>query len=128
MNSTPFNICFNDGNTVWTNMPLALTELFGLNHRRIKVDLSDVDKIRLSVRVSTVGSTNAVLFLQYSTDESAWSTLTSNLTLNGVASTRVSPWESIPAGAKGDVFIRVVGQGGDGVADPVLGNIYFTYR
>ena len=109
-------------------MPLALTELFGLNHRRIKVDLSDVDKIRLSVRVSTVGSTNAVLFLQYSTDESAWSTLTSNLTLNGVASTRVSPWESIPAGAKGDVFIRVVGQGGDGVADPVLGNIYFTYR
>jgi len=115
----------NIGNTTWTNMPAAVTELFGLAHRRTILYLGACDQIRLVARVSTIGATNAVLFAQYSTDETAWSTLTGNLALGGgVAGTRKSSWAAIPAGAKtSDVFIRVVGQNGDATADPIIGNV-----
>jgi hypothetical protein len=126
---TPYIVSLNTGNVTWTNMPAALTELFGNVHRRNKIDLTDADRIRLVVRVSTVGATNAVLFAQYSTDESAWNTLTTNqVAINGSAATKASAWEDIPGAAKTDIFVRIVGQNGDGAADPVLGTICLHYR
>ena len=121
-------LMLNSGNVTWTNMPTAATELFGNVHRRAKVHLVDVDQVRLVARVSTAGATNAVIRAQYSTDESAWNTLTTDLGINGTASTRASAWQACPAGAKGEVFVRVMGQSGDGAFDPVLGNIYLEYR
>jgi hypothetical protein len=115
----------NTGNVTWTNMPVAVTELFGLAHRRSILHLGACDQVRLVARVSTIGSASAVLFAQYSTNESAWSTLTGNVALGGgVAGTRKSAWGAIPTGAKtGDVFIRIVGQSGDAAADPIIGNV-----
>lgn len=126
---TPCKITINAANVTWTNMPVALTELFGNVHRRLLVDLTDVDKIRLSARVSTVGAASAFIRAEYSTDESVWSNLTGNtLGLNGSPSTRATAWEAIPAGAKGSVFVRIVGSGGDGALDPVLGTIMLEAR
>lgn len=120
---TTRHILINIGNVAWTNMPAAVTELFATVHRRCKADLTDCDKCRLTGRVSTVGAANAVLRVEYSTDESAWSVLSPDMPLNAGAGTKASAWGNVPAGAKGDVFLRVVGQSGDGAADPVIGNL-----
>lgn len=108
-------------------MPLAATELFGNVHRRAKKDFTDVDKVRLVARVSTAGVAAAVIQAQYSTDESAWSNLTTNTIGLNTTGTKATAWESIPVGARGDVFVRVIGSGGDGAADPILGNVYLEY-
>ena len=124
---TPQSILLNAGNVTWTNQPAAATELFGNVHRRAKKDFTDVDKIRLVARVSIASSASAVLQAQYSTDESAWNTLTANTMSISSTGTKATAWEAIPAGARGDVFIRLIGSGADGAADPVLGNIYLEY-
>ena len=125
---TPQSLLINSGNVTWTNMPLASTELFGNVHRRVKKDFTDVDKIRLVARVSTDGVAAAVIQAQYSTDESAWLTLTANtLSLATPTGTKATAWGDLPAGAKGDVFVRIIGSGGDGAADPILGNICLEY-
>lgn len=126
--ATPFYITINVGNVTWTNMPAAATEIFGTAHRRVRKDLTDVNKIRLSARVSTAGSTGSVIYAEYSTDESAWTRLTENLSIATPTGTKASTWEDMTAGARGDVFIRIMGSGGDGVADPILGNIALEVR
>lgn len=111
-------------------MPLARTELFGLVHRRAKLLFADVDAIRISARVSTIGSTNAVLQAEYSLDETAWNVLSPTVAIGGgAAGTRVSAWGVLPAGARNqDVFVRVMGESGDGTADPVIGNVQVEYH
>lgn len=129
LTATPVWASINVGNVTWSNMPSALTEIFGTVHRRIRLSLTDAHKARLTARVSTLGSANAVILAQYSLDESTWFTLTPDLALGGgVVGTRASAWGTIPAQAQTDVFIRVVGQNGDAVADPVLGNIQLEVR
>lgn len=128
MNCTPFKITLAAGTNTWTNQPAALTEFLGGTMHRAKLEFSDVSKIRFSARVNTQGVSGAVLFLQYSTDESSWSTLATNqVSLLGTG-TKVTAWEDLPAGAQGDVFVRIVGQGGNGTADPVIGNVILEAR
>jgi len=125
---TPFSAVLNTGNITWTNMPAALTELLGLVHRRARLTLVDVDTVRLVCRVSTAGVAAAVLRAEYSLNESTWSTLTTDLSLAAVG-TVASTWAALPAGAQGqDVIVRIVGVNGDGVADPVIGNLGLEYR
>lgn len=125
---TPHVLVLNTGNVTWTNMPAATTELFGNVHRRVKKDFTDVDQIRLGCRVSTAGSTGALIQAQYSTDDTNWNTLTTNtLSVATPTGTKVTAWEAIPVNARGDVFVRIIGSGGDGAADPVLGTIYLEF-
>lgn len=125
---TPTSIVLSTGNITWTNMPAASTELLGVVHRRTRFSFIDVDKIRLVVRVSTVGQAGATLSAQYSTDESAWSALTTNTIPIDSTGTKVTAFEALPAGAKGDVFVRIVGVGGNAALDPVFGNISLECR
>lgn len=121
-------VLLTSGRQVFTNIAAGTTEYGANNPFRIKIDLSSANQIRLSCRVLVVGASgSATLFLQYSTDESSWSTLTSNTIAlcTGSAGTRVTAYENVPAGAKSDVFIRWVTTGGDGIADPEIGNLYF---
>lgn len=128
-NAPPCICTLNSGNVTWTNMPAALTELFGNVHRRSLVDLTHAAQARLVVRVSTVGSANAVLAAQYSLDESSWSVLSGVLAIGGgSAGVRATAWDTIPAPALTDVFVRIAGQSGDGAADPILGTIQLQYR
>lgn len=129
-NFPPLCVVINTGNITWSNMPLAATELFGTTHRRVKIDLTYASQIRLMARVSTIGTTNSIIYAEYSTDESAWSTLTANnLAIGGgSAGTRVTAWENVPSGALADVFVRIMGSGGDGAADPILGSVHLQVR
>ena len=125
---TPYKIILNTGNVTWSNMPAAATEFLGTVHRRLKVDLTDADKVRLVARVSTVGQAGATLKAEYSTDELAWNNLTANTIPLGSIATAATAWEAVPAGAKGDVFVRLLGAGGNGTLDPVFGNIMLEVR
>lgn len=118
----PHNYTISVANLAWTNMPAAVTELYGNAYRRVRIDLANADAIRLVFGVSTPGSTNALLFAQYSTDGNTWANLTSSVSIssNGM---KTSAWEGIPSGARGDVWVRVAGQGGDGAADPVISQV-----
>lgn len=105
---------------VWTNMPAALTELGGVDFR-IKADLTGFTEVRFVSRIA--GGTflaGMTMKVQYSTNESAWSDLTPTVATDS-AGTKVSAWTAIPAPAQADVFLRVVGAGGNGAQDPRVG-------
>ncbi len=123
----PQAIPFQVGQTMWTNMPAAETEFAGILARRMRFDLTGVNKVRISARVQTAGAAGSVLRFQYSTDENTWADLTPNVAVDAIG-TQVSAWDYIPGAAQADVYIRLVGSGGNGVADPTFGNIYLQLR
>lgn len=102
----------------WADQPAAVTEF--PEAPRIKVDLTDASQIAFGASVSTAGAAGAVLFLQYSTDESTWNALTINQIAINTTGTKRTAFESIPAAAKADVFIRLVGQNGNATVDPAF--------
>jgi len=121
---TPHKVNLHAGaQVVLTNQVAGLTEFAGTTDRRIRTDLTDCDKVRLCGRVNVAGATGAVLRVQYGTDDTNWSTLTTDLPLDGAVGTKASAWGATPAGAKGDVIIRVVAVGGNGTADPAIGSL-----
>lgn len=123
----PNNYLIAPTNNVWNNMPTALTEVFGNQFRRVQINLSNADAVRLTANITTQGAINAVLFAQYSLDQSNWNVLTSNLNLNPIGF-KTTSWEAIPSGARGDVYVRMVGQNGDGTADPVICQLAIQVR
>lgn len=109
--------------TAWSNMPAALTEFPVAGTLRLKADLTNASQSRLIVRVATAPAANAKIKVQYSADEAAWSDLCS-VTMPATGNkTNVGDWTDVPAGAKADTFLRLVGIDGDGVTDPTFGNI-----
>ena len=113
------------GAVSWTNQPAAETELNGAPRSRTKVDLSRYTRVRMTAAVSTAGAAGSKLRLQYATDgntQAAWANLT-EVPLDNSGQGNISAWAELPAGARGDVWLRVVGVGGDGVIDPIIGNV-----
>lgn len=120
----------NPAGTAWTSMPAALTEYGGTNRTRVKADLTGFTQARLTVAVSTVGNSTAEVRIQYATDgdtQAAWAYLDGvdgpKANITTAANGRVSAWVNLAAGAKGDVWLRVVGINGNGTLSPVLGTI-----
>lgn len=111
--------------TTWTNMPAAATEFTGTP--RTKADLSAVDDVRIVVCVAVVGNAGATLAVQYSTDQNTWATLTETAGISAL-NVQVSAWTPIPVGAKGDVFLRVLGTGGNGTIDPQMKLVQLQVR
>ena len=109
------------------NMPAALTEYKGLTIFRTKVDFTNAASSRLVVRQGVAGATNAKLKVQYATDESTWVDLCLVAVGAGVG-TKAGSWTAVPSGAKGDVFLRLVGIDGDGTADPEFGLIVLQVK
>ena len=109
--------------TAWTNMPAAETEFRNVLNTRTKLDLTTATQSRVIARVGVAPAANAKIKVQYSTDESTWVDLCS-VTMPATANkTNVGTWTAVPAGAKADVFLRVVGVDGNGTADPSFGLI-----
>jgi len=109
--------------SAWTNMPAALTEFRAVLNTRTKIDLTAATQSRVIARVGVAPVANAKIKVQYSTDESVWVDLCS-VTMPATANkTNVGSWTNVPAGAKADVFLRLVGIDGDGAADPTFGLI-----
>lgn len=114
----------------FTNMPSGAQEIAaGTTGRyRTKVDLTNFTSIRCCASVSVVGATNAGFYLEYSTDQSSWTTIGSGsggdiARIGDAIGASVSDWISLPSGAKADVWLRAIGVAGDGAADPVVGRV-----
>jgi len=114
----------------WVNMPAAATELFGETGNRIKADLTRFNELRVVANVITAGYSGAYLYSAYSTNESAWQVLGSGeqCPVDSTSSVQASSWVDIAAGGKADVFIRIQGAAGNGVADPKFGFIAIELR
>jgi hypothetical protein len=77
------------------------------------------------VATASTSATPARLRVQYSTDQTTWlyldGTAGPSVDLNA-AGLQVSPWVNVAAGARAEVFIRVVGLDGN-ASTAVVGNI-----
>lgn len=116
----------------WPNQPLVQTELLGDTFGRTKVEMSGLEEARLVVNVAAAGAvTPAEIRAQYSTDQTTWASLdggTGPAVSIETAGLKVSPWVSLVEMARGDVYLRLVGVGGDGVTDPGFGKIVIQLR
>lgn len=117
----------------WTNMPAALTEVYGTTIRRFRVNLSGTTQYCMGMNQSISGATTARLGLQYSLDNATtWKGMdngvsnspgTTLLEANTVNSGKVSNWATIATEAQTThVLIRIVGVSGNGAADPSFNN------
>lgn len=130
------NLVADSAAVTWTNMPAALTFFAGSHRHVAKVDLSSFTECRLIVnKQATAGAANAVVELRYA---SAFSTSVGSYSQAGQSAVQVavnvqnsvldSDWVSLAAGARADVFLALVGSGGDGVLDPAFGAISAQFR
>jgi len=109
---------------VWTNMPAAVTTWLSSSSGTLTgdatyvTDFTEYTECRLftSLQVAGAGATTLIK-VQYSTDNSTWVDLVS-LTIGNTTGAKDTNWASIPVGARTFIYIRLVGQNGDGAADP----------
>jgi hypothetical protein len=123
---TPYMLHTRVGSSSSWTQPLALTELFGGVGNRALANLTNKTQAWLYVRVSSQGVSGAQIWAQYSADEVTWADLdsagTAVVTLNPAGNKTVGPF-AIASAARGRVYLRIVGTGGDGMTIPTLGNI-----
>lgn len=117
---------------ILTNMPSADTEFTGQGGvgRRTREDLTDYNEVRLVAHLHAAGAAGADLRIEYSTDQSAWQEIGTSSTELGIGSTGVveTAWIDLAAGAKADVYLRVMGKDGDGAADPSITYLAMQFR
>ena len=115
----------------WDNMPSAQTELFGLAASRKILDLSGMQQLNFAVEMSGSGTIDpgSIIDLQYSTNigTPSWTDLNLDLVLT-LSTWTESGWVDIPSAARTKALWRVVGEGGDGVDDPVFVSIQLQAR
>lgn len=118
------------GSITWASMPQALTEFNNATRTRMKADLTGRTQARaLVLCVTGNNSVNTpVLGVQYSLDQSAWNFLDDSAgpvvsVATGGGILVVSNYVTLAANAKADVFLRVIGQGGNGSSGTVIVNM-----
>lgn len=115
-----------DGAAVrWSAQPSALTEFLGVMRHRLKYDLSKFNQARLIVNVTAIGATHAKIRVQYAEQITYYYLDDSSGPSVGINTIglKVSTWIDLCDGAKADVFLRLVGIGGDGIVNPAFGLI-----
>lgn len=118
-------------------MPLADTLWNGTHQHVQRVDLTNFTQVRLVVnKQATAGDVASKLRLGFN---AAFQTAVANYASIGVSEVAASPlnvtntvissaWINLVAGAKADVFIALIGSGGNGVLDPAFGAIVAQFR
>jgi hypothetical protein len=115
-------------------MPAAQTELFGTTWGRRAIDLTSLAQFRLSVNQSVAGQAGASFRAEFSVDGGAnWNILESggtgaDLDVGVGTGLKVGAWGALDAAAIADVQLRVVGQNGNGSADPAFRYIGIELR
>lgn len=120
----------------WTNMPAADTVFLGAWTNATHVDLTLFTQVRLVLnKLGTAGAASSVIRLRYRT---AYNQTIANYSAIGSSEVQVaanttntmndSGWIDLVAGAKADVYVVLDGVNGDGVLDPVFGNIHVQFR
>jgi hypothetical protein len=121
----------------WTNMPAGLTAAQGSWAHMTRVDLTGYSQVRLRVnKMGTAPINNSKLILRYYTSylQTASSHLdigTSEVSVTmdtGVNKQYETSWIDLASGAKADVWISLLGSGGDGVADPTFGAVTAIFK
>jgi len=121
-----------------TNMTNALAVLpLGLTFHYTRFNTVNVRRMRLVGRVVTgsASANNPRMYIQYSiTAGVSYVTLGAGTIASGdvvslvTGALVISNWITVPVEARGDSYIwRVVTEGGDAAADPVVGNVYIEY-
>ncbi|MEO6513265.1 MAG: hypothetical protein ABIR37_01140 [Candidatus Saccharimonadales bacterium] len=121
----------------FTNMPAADAFLFSSTRHIVLADLSGMTYVRLKVNKQTTAATSgAKLTLRYSP---TFSTVVSDYIDIGITEVSVgvdvvnqyltSSWVEIDSTALcyEDVYLAVVGSGGNGTLDPTFGNISVSF-
>lgn len=124
-----------DASLAWTQ-PAADTFLLGSTRHIVKVDLTNNSQCRLFVnKTSVAANTGAKLHLRYYTvastsvgDYLQIGTSQVSLAIDVASGLLDTGWINLASGAKGFVWVAVVGSGGDGVISPQFGNILAYFR
>ena len=125
---------------VWTNMPAALsfwlaTATAGPGIQRL--DLTGYTQVRLRVmKLGVAGAAASKLILRYKA--SPMTQVVANysdigasevsLAVNVTNTYLETAWINLVAGAKADVFLALLGSGGDGALDPAFGTIVAEFK
>lgn len=116
----------------WTDMPAILTAFDGSDRYEMAANLISHTSVRLMVFVSAQGASTASIRAQYSLDAgSSWTQLNDGVGPEvsiAAGGLKVSSWYTLATSARTDVWLRPIGIGGDGVVDPVFGNIHLEVR
>lgn len=123
----------------WTNMPLALSMFMGTataaKHVQ-KINLTGFTQVRLLVfKSTTAGAAASKLILRYrttfsqtATDFSDIGTSEVSVAVNVQNSFLDTGYINLAAGAKAEVFVALLGSGGDGTLDPAFGIIEAEFK
>lgn len=122
----------------WTNMPAADTFLFGSHRHIVPVDTTGFTEVRLKVnKQATAGATGSKLIVRFAT---TFSTSVGNYADIGINEVSVpinttntvleSGWIGINPDVPpdGDIFVAIVGSGGNGAIDPQFGTISVSFH
>ena len=126
--------------TIWTNMPVALS--FWLSTATVakgvlRIDLTGYTQVRLRVnKQGTAGAAASKLILRYKA--SPFTQTVANYSDIGASEVSVAvnvtntyletAWINLVAGAKADVFVALLGSGGDAALDPAFGYIHAEFK
>jgi hypothetical protein len=124
----------------WTNMPAALSFWFStatVAKGVTKVDLTGFTQVRLLVnKQGTAGAAASKLILRYKA--APFTQTVANYSDIGASEVSVAvnvqntfletAWINLVAGAKADVFLALLGSGGDGALDPAFGMVVAEFK
>jgi len=126
--------------TIWTNMPAALS--FWLSTATVakgvlRADLTGYTQVKLQVNKQGVaGAAASKLILRYKA--APFTQAVANYTDIGASEVSVATnvqnsyletaWINLVAGAKADVFLALLGSGGDGTVDPQFGYVTAVFK
>lgn len=125
---------------IWTNMPAALS--FWLSTATVakgveRLDLTGYTQVRLRVnKQATAGAAASKLILRYKV--SPFTQVVANYSDIGTSEVSVavnvqnsyldSGWIDLATAAKADVFLALLGSGGDAVLDPAFGSVVAEFK
>ena len=113
---------------IWTNMPTLPTTWLHQTSGTLTgdatyiVDLTEYTDFRFFFSKQAAGAAASNLSVQYSFDNSTWepTPLVTGTIGTGTSGVSDSGWTSIPVAARTFIYIRLIGTGGNGTADPRL--------
>jgi len=123
--------CVFAATTEWQDMPAEPSVLLGeAGIQSSGAPYLGPGLVRLAARVVNPGAPGAELRPQYSTDKSSWTYLEGVALSIGTPGIKVSDWVDTPSAMYKDrgytlIYVRVIGSGGDGVADPSFSGVAF---
>jgi hypothetical protein len=122
-----------NGGSTYTNAPNSEQNWSGSDRNKFHIDTRGRTLIRLTTTV--IVHSNSVnspkIYLMWSTDGVSWSKVgagsTGEISLSSVG-LKETDWLEMEAGQIGDVYFKLVSNGGDGANDPSIGTTIVHFR